>query len=294
MIKDQAEELRKLFVLNKGQQEKKKNNEPKNMRIITVASGKGGVGKTSVVSNLALSLTKLGNKVLIMDADLGMANIDIMFGLFPKHSLYDVIKGKKSLKEIAVTTAEGITIIPGGSGINELVNLESEQRDNILNELAEFSLEMDYLFIDCGAGVSKNILGFISAADDVLIVITPEPTSITDAYALIKILSQFNLHKEVSVIVNRVTSIKEADDTIARIENVADKFLNIDIKKIGFINQDDNVVKSIKEQRPFVLSYPRSKAAKDMNYIAENFLRGNDRPPQGTEKFIKKLINIFR
>lgn len=294
MRKDQAEELRKLFVPDNIKKETPNKVEAKNMRIITVASGKGGVGKTSVVVNLALALTKLGKKVLIMDADLGMANIDIMCGVLAENSLYDVIKGKMSLKEVVFTTDEGLSIIPGGSGITELINLDNEARDRIVSDLNEFSKEMDYLFIDCGAGVSKHILGYIAAADDVLIVITPEPTSITDAYGLIKILSRFDLHKEVSLIVNKVSSTREGNNTVNRIENVAKEFLKIEIKNIGFINNDDSVIKSIKEQKPFVLSYPRSKATRGMNLIAENFAEGNTKAPQGTEKFVKKLFNLFR
>lgn len=296
MIGDQAESLRKLMSMSKKKQDKENIKSKKNheMRIITVASGKGGVGKTSIVSNLAISLQKSGKNVLILDADLGMANVDIMFGMIPRYSLFDVIRGNKKLRDIVTTSSEGVRIIPGGSGINELVNLSSSEREIIIEELKEFSKEIDFLLIDCGAGVTKNILGFISAADEVLIVVTPEPTSITDAYALIKILAKFDLHKEVSMIVSRATSSKEAKDTISRIENVAHKFLEIDIKEIGFISNDLTVTNSIKEQKPFVVSYPKCKASKDMSLVTQKFLQIDKPQNKKTGSFFERLFNILK
>ncbi len=290
---DQAEKLRKLSS-SYNQKNTKSHSNNLDMRIIAVASGKGGVGKTSIVVNLAISLKRAGKKVMIMDADMGLANVDIMVDMIPEFTLYDVIKGRKSLHDIVLTGPEGIKIIPGGSGVNELANISAAEREIIINQLECFSTDIDYLLIDSGAGISKNVLGFLTAADDVIVVVTPEPTSITDAYGIIKILSYFKLQKEIYLIVNMVKDNKEARETTRKIMTVSSKYLEIKINKLGFINQDTCVGSAIRSQSPFIITSPRSKASKGIENITNNILQRKIYVPQGTGSFFEKLIRILK
>jgi flagellar biosynthesis protein FlhG len=262
-------------------------------RIITVASGKGGVGKTNLVTNLAIALAQKGQRVIVFDADLGMANIDVLLGIVPKYSLYDVLEGKKELGEVFVKGPFNIKIVPGGSGIQELANLDYYQRERLVKNLRSLNNNADFLLIDTSAGISRNVLGFASAADEVIIVMTPEPTSITDAYGLIKIISKYKLHTEVHLVVNRVINDQEARQTIAKIETVANRFLQVKIQPLGYIYDDRAVNKAVMKQEPFVLEYPESSAAMGIKQIALNLLEGSFRPPKGTVGFVKRLIRLF-
>jgi flagellar biosynthesis protein FlhG len=286
---DQAEHLRNLMVQKKNDQEP----HPANARIIAVSSGKGGVGKTSLVVNLAIALSKAGKKVMIMDADLGLANVDIMLGISPRYTLFDVLEGNKSLHEIIITGVEGINVIPGCSGLFAMENISRLQKQNLLQELGNCIDEMDYILIDTGAGISSIVLGFLAAAGDALIVVTPEPTSITDGYAIIKILSQFKLHEKVYLVVNMAANPDEVKESFDKIEAVAGKFLNIEIVRLGAILFDDTVKKSIIEMNPFIINYPRSQASRDVMQIAEN-LSANKFTLNIRKNFVRKMMNLLR
>jgi flagellar biosynthesis protein FlhG len=283
---DQAEKLRELI-------DPKKKDLKNNMRIITISSGKGGVGKTSLAVNLAIALSKKGKKVMIMDADLGMANVDIMLGLVPRYTLYDVLQGEKTLSEIIIEGCEGVNIIPGCSGIFDMANVPRLHKEGLIKELDSYAQEMDFILIDTGAGISSIVLGFIAAADDVVIVITPEPTSITDGYGIIKILSQFKLHHKVYLVVNMAANIREANDSACKIEAVAKKYLDIKINRLGVINTDNTVKKAIKEMNPFIIGYPKSQASRDVMQIADNILKNKIGFPTAN-KFSHKLISLLR
>jgi ATPases involved in chromosome partitioning len=288
---DQADKLRDLF---NGKIKPTEFVAQNRTRIITIASGKGGVGKTSLTVNLAIALSKKGKKVMIMDADLGMANVDIMLGIVPKYTLFDVIQGIKSFKDIVIEGAEGIKLVPGCSGIFEAANIGHGQREDLVRELENYAREIDYILIDTGAGISQVVLGFIASADDVIIIITPEPTSITDGYGIIKILSRFKLHQEVHLVINMANNFQEAQESARKIEIVADKYLHISIKRLGVMYLDNNVKKSIKEMIPFMIRYPHSQVSQDVMQIASNILEQKIGFDNGGTNFAQKLIGLFK
>lgn len=260
-------------------------------RAIAVSSGKGGVGKTSLSVNLALCLAKMGCRATLFDADLGMANVEVMLGLAPPYSLYDVLYGDKTLEEIIMQGPWGLNIISGGSGFLELANLDQNRRQRLIRMLNQFSSRDDFVLIDTGAGINKNVLGFVASAGEVIIVLTPEPTSLTDAYALIKVLANFKVHSKVHVVVNRSSDRREAERTMDRLLITAERFLNIRINSLGWIPEDKLVSQAIKKQQPFFLTDPNSLASRSVTGIAE--LLTNTARPSQMEGFWGKLMALF-
>jgi flagellar biosynthesis protein FlhG len=218
---DQAANLRRLVL-------EKKNDVPSSTRTIVITSGKGGVGKTSLSVSLAIALAEDGKSVTLVDADLGLANINVILGIIPKYNLYHVIKGKKRLKDIIIEVPEGIKIIAGASGFHQLANLEQKQRDEFIEAMNELASD-DYLIIDTGAGISQNVLSFVLAADEVIVVTTPEPTAITDAYGIIKAIASQTTEKNIKLIVNKAQSVSEGKRVAQRVINIAGQFLNIKV-----------------------------------------------------------------
>lgn len=283
---DQAESLRKLV---NNENNYVKNNKAK---IITVTSGKGGVGKSNFVVNLGILLQNRGKKVLIFDADIGMGNDDVLMGLYPKYNIFDIIFSEKSIEDIIVEGPNGISLIPGGSGLNRVQELTQEQRKLFLEKLENLD-EFDYILMDTGAGVSKSILSFISASEDLIILTTPEPTAITDAYSLIKATDHFKLKNEAKIIVNKVFTRKEGEDTYNKFETTVNKFLNIKVKYLGCILDDKKLVQSVRQQKPFVLLYPNCDAAKDIENIAIKIIGEEVESIDGAKGLFKRLFNIF-
>lgn len=286
---EQAEHLR-IMMTQRNQAETPS---PAHARIIAVSSGKGGVGKTSLVVNMGIALRQTGKKVLIMDADLGLANVDIMLGIAPRYTLFDVLEGHKTLQEVMITGVEGILLIPGCSGLFAMENVSRLQKQNLLRAMGSCIDEMDYILIDTGAGISDVVLGFIAAAGDAVVVITPEPTSITDGYTMIKIMSQFKLHQKVYLVVNMAASPDEVEESFNKIETVAGKYLEIEIVRLGAMFHDDIVKKSIIAMTPFMISYPDSQAGRDVRQIAEN-LSANKYVLNSSDRFVKKMLKLLR
>ncbi|MDR1905174.1 MAG: MinD/ParA family protein [Treponema sp.] len=263
-MEDQAEKLRE--IMNKKNTPK----DSKKTRIITVTSGKGGVGKTNISINMAIAYARLGKKVVVMDADLGLANVNVMLNTIPKFHLYHVIKRQKTLKEILMETEYGISIIAGASGFSKIANLSEDERQNFINELNTLS-SADIIIVDTSAGVSSNVLDFIAAADDAVIIATPEPTAITDAFGIIKIIASEmeNLNIGLKLVVNRVKSAVEAKQVADRMINIAGQFLNIKVEYLGFIYDDNMVSQAVLRQKPFLVIDPRCKASQCVQHIVE-------------------------
>ncbi len=220
---DQAANLRRLVLENDT------NRDRSGTRTIAITSGKGGVGKTSIAVSLAIALARGGASVTLLDADLGLANINVILGIIPKYNLYHVIKGKKKLSDIVIPVPEGVKIIAGASGFHQLANLEPKQRTSFIESVAELDAD-DFMIIDTGAGVSQNVLSFLMASDEVIVVTTPEPTAITDAYGIIKSIAAQTPDKSIKILVNRVQSVAEGNRVAQRVINIAGQFLNIKVE----------------------------------------------------------------
>jgi len=303
MMMDQAENLRQAINNLKNQQLMNRPAVPnvapkKKARVITVTSGKGGVGKTNISINLALAFSELGRRVVIFDADFGFANIDVLLGIVPRYTLLDVIANKKNILEVLTEGPKNIKFISGGSGVEDLVKLDKQQVDKFLENMALLDKLADIVIVDTGAGLSESVMSFIIAADEVLLVTTPEPTAITDAYALIKMVSNRDKSKKIMVLVNKAESSNEANDVLRNLVLVADKFLGIKLEPAGYILNDNVVIKAVKQQQPFSLIYPKSQAAKNIKDISEKMIsveKDNEvQQNNGIKGFLNRLVGFMK
>ena len=285
---DQASSLRKLV----NEDEEKPEGNIKRSKIITVTSGKGGVGKSNFVVNLGVLLQNKGYKVLIFDADLGMGNDDVLMGLYPKNNIFDIIFTDLTLKDIIIEGTNGVSLIPAGTGLNKIQELTEEQRKLFLDKLTQLD-EFDYILMDTGAGVSKDILAFISASQELIIITTPEPTSLTDAYSLIKAADYFKLKDSAKVVVNKAFTKEEGIETFSKFDRAVSKFLKIKVEYLGCILDDRKLVHSVRQQKPFVLLYPNCDASKSLETIASKILGQEVDSLDGAKGVFKKLFNLF-
>lgn len=262
-------------------------------RVMAVTSGKGGVGKTNIVANLGIALQRMGRRVLILDADLGLANIDILYGLHPDHTIDSVIRGERELAQIIVEGPEGVSLIPSSSGIQDLAHLSEGQKINLLNEFDLLSTRYDVLLIDTGAGISSNVIYFNLAALERLVVVTPEPTSITDAYALIKILFQHYDIKHFILLMNMVKSQKTARAVFDHLSRVIERFLTgISLDFAGYIPLDDHLKRAVSLRSPVVVSEPGAPSSCGFARLAEMLLNqdGGGRLDGNIKFFWKRLL----
>lgn len=274
---DQAQTLREMVNKTNGsgkqKEMKKKKNIENSIRLIAVTSGKGGVGKTNVVANLAIALAKQDKKVLVFDADTGLGNIDILLGLVPKYNLNHVLKREKKMKEVIINHWEGIQILPAASGIQQLAELNRDQRLIISEEFDTLVGDYDIILLDTGAGISSNVTFFCASAHDILVVVSPEPTSLTDAYALVKVLFKNHNQKQFKLLVNLVRSDKEAKEVYRQFSSVLHRFLPlISMDYMGYVLYDENVAKSVRMQKSIIDCYPYSKASKGFFELAEKII----------------------
>ena len=264
-------------------------------RVITITSGKGGVGKTNITVNLALQLAAQGHHPCLFDADLGLANINILLGLHPEFTLEDVILGGRDLQDIIIKDFQGIDIIPGSSGVEKIANLEESQLDHLIHVFDSLS-GYDFLFFDTSAGISKDVLAFCLASSEVVMVITPEPTSLTDGYALLKVLKLNNFAGRVFIVVNQCPNVQVAKTTYAQFRETAKRYLQADVVPLGVVLKDNQVVESVKAQKPVISLYPNSNASKCIKHIAKNLLdlHQKDVPAITPTSFWRKCVGIFK
>lgn len=255
-------------------------------RVVCVTSGKGGVGKSNFTVNMAYALAKLGKKVLVLDADLNLANVDVLLGMTPKFNLHHMFTGEKSLQEVMVTGPGGIRILPGSSGIMELANLTENQKLYFLSEMEELNQQLDVMLIDTAAGINENVIYFNLAAQERIVLLTPEPTSLTDAYALIKVLSTRHDVKRFSIVVNQAESEREALAVFRQISLVCDQFLGtLSLDFLGYIPYDKKLIQAVRSQRLITDLFPDTAASQMIVKIARQF--SNSRPTLTTDGNIK-------
>jgi len=289
---DQAEQLR---ILKKNQI-----NRPM-ARIITVTSGKGGVGKSNTSINLAIHFKKMGYRVIILDADFGLANIEIMFGAIPKHNLCDLIYQGKNIKEIITWGPMGVGFISGGSGIAGMSNLNRDYLNYIIQNLVELDSLADIIIVDTGAGISDSVLEFLVAGGEILLVTTPEPTSITDSYSLLKALSRHPRYDKestsIKMIANRVNKEEEGRGLFEKLNAVVERYLKIPISYLGSIPQDDKLLKAVMQQTPVSLQNPTAKSSQayeEMAYKLVNKEEVETQPRRGMAAFFSHIVNARR
>ncbi|HPL53057.1 MAG TPA: MinD/ParA family protein [Bacillota bacterium] len=299
-MKDQAERLREIIDSIKNYKDDEKSagvlTEKPGSRVIAVTSGKGGVGKTNFTVNLAIKFAQNGLRVVIIDADLGLANVDVVMGKMSRYNLSDVINSNKDILEILEEGYEGVKFVSGGSGVQELVKLNKTQLVDLLMKLGKLDEEADIILIDTGAGLSENVISFVHAAKEVILLTTPEPTSITDAYALIKTITQRDKAKMIKVVVNRADSAAEAFNILDKLNIVTQKFLGVRLQKLGYILNDASVARAVKIQQPFVISFNRSEASRNLNDIALTLMENKEFSSvsvSGIKMFINKLTSLF-
>ncbi len=297
---DQAERLRQISRQNNVEEDRKISPRSR-CRVVAVSSGKGGVGKTNLVVNLALTLASWNYRVIVIDADLGMANVDVLVNAFPRHTLEDVLAGNMDIKDIMMEGPHNIKIIPGGSGMFNMANLDRDKRGRLVDRLQVLESEGDVLFIDTAAGLSRNVISFVAAADEAIIVTTPEPTALTDAYGMIKVINEKEIKNRVHLVVNFAQDISQGEEVFHRLNKVVDKYLsNLEVNFLGPINRDSMVTRAVQNCEPLVLSYPQSPASLSIQRIAQRFIyseEGEERQEEakkGVGGFLQKLQKFLK
>lgn len=267
-------------------------NPPRPVKVIAIASGKGGVGKTNVTVNLGVAMASMGKEVVLLDADLGLANIDVMLGLHPQYNLLHVLDGSKSLREIIVEGPAGLKIIPAASGVQKMAELSTAEHAGMIQAFSEMDQHIDVLLIDSAAGIADSVVSFSKAAQEVIVVVCDEPASITDAYALIKLLSREHGVERFHVVANMSRSVQEGRELFDKIALVCERFLDVTLDFMGIVPFDDDLRSAVKKQRSVVDAYPRSKAATAFAHLAKKieYWPVQKQPRGHMEFFVERLI----
>jgi flagellar biosynthesis protein FlhG len=285
---DQAERLRERL---------QRNVPARPTRLVTVTSGKGGVGKSNFSLNFALGLIERGQKVVVFDADLGLANLDVLMGITPKKHLLHLLEPQYSVWDIMEKGPNGLEFIAGGSGFTQILQFDDAKLDRFFRQLEPLQGYADIIFFDTGAGISQESLRFMLSSDEIILVTTPEPTAITDAYAVIKMIHSRNPQAKIRLVINRATSRREGKHTADKLAMVAKRFLNMDIETLGFVPDDTHVSKAVKEQRPFLLTYPQSQASRGIRELVDVYLGStmgvNQGENGGWRGFLTKLKHLM-
>lgn len=263
-------------------------------KTICVVSGKGGVGKTNFAVNFALELTKQKKRVLVFDLDVGMGNVDLLLGRNAKKTIIDMFRPGESIHDIIEIGPHQLHYIAGGSGLNELFKMDSARKDYFLKQMEEVTFRFDYIIFDIGAGIHADSLFFILAADECIVITTPEPTSITDAYSVIKHILQQNTNIPIRFVLNRAVTKKHGEKVVKQFQQVVKKFLQIDIRCIGMLPDDKTVSQSVMRQVPFTIAAEKSSAAKAVKEIASAFVADSKEYDKSrTASFIQRLKRFF-
>ncbi|MBN1343975.1 MAG: MinD/ParA family protein [Phycisphaerae bacterium] len=278
---DQADRLRALVRESRGVS-----------RLVAVTSGKGGVGKTNLAVNAAICLAARGQRVVLIDADLGLANADVLLDVKAPYNLGHVISGEKNIDEVLVDAPGGIKLILGTSGVGRLANLSEFERHNLVQSMLQLESLADVVVLDCAAGISRNVITFAAAADHVLVVTTPEPTALTDAYATIKVLSRERTTASIGTVVNLATNSSEARSSAARLSEVARRFLRMDVDNTGYVLKDEHVALAVRHRVPVILRYPRSPASTCLAAVA-NTLARETFAGRSEDSFFRRVANFF-
>ena len=262
-------------------------------RVIAVTSGKGGVGKTNITVNLAIALKQAGQRVLVIDADLGMANVDVVLGSMSKKHLLNLLEKDTELRDVLIDGPYGVRYISGGSGIEKAADFTYEERQRLMQKLTACGQMADIILIDTGAGLGKNVMDFILAADEVLLVTTPEPTALTDAYAVLKAYSMYASNKNIKLLVNRVYDEAESREVVAKLQQTSTRFLNMSLDCVGYVFEDTAVMKSVRQQQPFLAAQPSSVAARCIQGLANSILFGSKMTvKRGWKGFLRQIFNF--
>ena len=262
-----------------------------NTRIIAITSGKGGVGKTNMAVNMAIAYAQQGKKVILIDGDLGMANVNVLLNVVPQYNLMQVINHQKTMQEIILDTEVGIKFIAGANGFSKIANLSVDELDYFAKQFIQLG-NADIIIIDTGAGIANNVLQFVAAADEVYVVTTPEPTAITDAYGMIKIITTELVDREINIklLVNRVHSAEEGKKISDRIITIVGQFLNYKVDYIGFVYDDPVVSASVIRQKPFMIVNPTSKPAQCIKHIVGRIEKTELTSSEGVSSFLRKFL----
>ncbi|MGG0460972.1 MinD/ParA family protein [Priestia aryabhattai] len=286
-MNDQAAVLREKVL-------KKHQNSLRNCKTIAVLSGKGGVGKSNLSLNLSLALTKQKQRVLLFDMDIGMGNIDILIGQTASYTMVDLLEKKLSIQQIIKKGPQDLAYVAGGTGISSVFEWSPSDLAHLIQELSSLTNQYDYMIFDMGAGMSESVLKFLKAVDEMIVVTTPEPTSITDAYAAIKLAASYSVSAPVRLIINKTLSDKEGNETYERFNRAVQQFLNISISLLGIVPNDQAVQKAVNRQMPFLLQNPASKASISLIEMVNMLIPQDNRTTAKTEgMFIRRLKRFF-
>ena len=308
---DQADKLRSLRLVAGGKdaaapRRRGKGREPRpeaegtdmarpRVRSIAVTSGKGGVGKTSIATNLAIAFARRGLRVLLVDGDLSLANIDLLLGVVPQKNLGDVVFGRASIEEVVLETSDGVRLLPAGSGVEELADLDDFRRERLLRELSRLESETDLLLLDTGSGIGRQTIHLARASDQIVVVTTPEPTAFSDAYATLKVLSRGRMCGRPGLVVNMAATPEEGRETERRIRVVAERFLRLKPEYLGHILLDGAVGKAVRQQQPLLRAFPHAPASAAIDGLATRLLEGTLPPEPSAARpdgFFQKVANL--
>ncbi|MFS8523487.1 MAG: MinD/ParA family protein [Limnochordales bacterium] len=285
-VRDQAQSLRELArAAGRG---------ARRARVLTVTSGKGGVGKTNLSVNLGIALVRRGLRVVVVDADLGLANVDSVLGVDVERSLWDLLHGGLSVEDVLVPGPGGLEILPGGSGVHELAALSDGDLRRLLHHIEQLDAMFDVMLIDTGAGIGRDVINFALAGDEVLIVTTTDPSALADAYAMVKVISARRADARLLIAVNMAADFREGEATFQRLDSAARRFLGVQTTLLGVVPRDAAVIQAVKRQQPFVLATPQVAAARAVEAMARRLAGVPEAEPAGLSGLIRRLLRLDR